>query len=228
MSTNKKTARIAGVLFLMMVIFGLAAEIFFRGKLFDSNDIFITAEKILSNIFLYRVGITCDLLMALFYLLTALALYQLLSSVNKDLAAAMVVFAAAGSILLMFNTLIEIAPLYILSGNDAGAFHSGQIQSLAMIFYDLYQHGYMIGQIFFALWVLPLGLLIMKSGFIPTICGILFVIEAIFGSMAVLVHFLIPNGTMETLLLLPGVLAEFAFLFWLLIRGISEAKATAN
>jgi hypothetical protein len=221
MGTNKKTARIAGVMFLMMVIFGLIAEIFFREKIFDSNDITVTAEKILSNVLLYRVGITCDLLMALFYLFTALTLYQLLRSVNQDLAAVMVVFAAAGSIMLLFNTLIEISPLSILSGNDyTNTFDSSQIQSLAMFFYNLYQHGYMIGQIFFALWVLPLGLLIMKSGFIPKVCGILFVIETIFGSMSVAVHFLIPNGTAETILLLPGVIAEFTFMLWLLIRGI--------
>ena len=225
MFPNKKTARIAGLLFLMMVVFGLIAEIFFRQKLFASNDITVTANNILSNIFLYRAGITCDLLMALSYLFTALALYKLLYSVNKDLAAMMVVFAAAGSILLMFNTLNEFAPLYILSGNDyVSAFDPSQKQSLAMLFYNIYLHGYMIGQIFFALWVLPLGFLIIKSGFIPKVFGMLFIIETIFGFMSVIVHFLIPNGTMETLMLLPGTLAEFTFMFWLLIRGINESK----
>jgi len=225
MNTNKKTARTAGVLFLMMVIFGLIAEIFFRGKIFDSNDIAVTADRILSNIFLYRVGITCDLLMALFYLLTALALYQLLCSVNKNAAAVMVVFAAAGSILLMFNTLIETAPLYILSGNEyVSALNSSQKQSLAMLFYNLYQHGYMIGQIFFALWVLPLGLLIYKSEFMPKVLGILFVIETIFGLITVIVHFLMPNATMETIMMLPMMVAEFSFMFYLLIRGMNESK----
>jgi hypothetical protein len=225
MSPNKKTARFAGLLFLLMVVFGLIAEVFFRQKLFASNDIAVTANNILSNIFLYRAGITCDLLMALCYLLTALALYKLLYSVNKNLAAVMVVFATAGSILLMFNTLNEFVTLYILSGNDfVSAFDLSQKRSLAMLFYNIYLHGYMIGQIFFALWVLPLGLLIMKSGFIPKVLGILFVIETIFGFMSVIVHFLIPNGTLETLMLFPGILAEFTFMFWLLIRGINESR----
>jgi len=222
---DKKTARLAGLLFLMMVVFGLFSEIFFRQKLIVSNDMALTASNILSNVFLYRVGITSDILMALSYLLTALALYKLLYSVNKNLAAVMVVFATAGSILLMFNTLNEFAPLYILSGNDyVSTFNSSQKQSLAMLFYNLYVHGYMIGQIFFALWVLPLGVLIYKSGFIPKVFGILFVIETIFGFMSVIVHFLIPNGTIETLMLLPGTIAEFTFLFWLFIRGINESK----
>jgi hypothetical protein len=225
MNTNKKTARLAGLLFLMMVVFGLLAEIFFRQKLFVADDVALTAKNILSNAFLYRAGIISDILMTLSYLLTALVLYKLLSSVNKNLASAMVVLAAAGSVLLTFNILIEIAPLYILSGNDyLSAFNASQKQSLAMLFYNLYQHGYMIGQIFFALWVLPLGVLINKSGFIPKILGILFVVETIFGLMAVIVHFLVPNGTLETIMMLPMMIAEFSFMFYLLIRGINETK----
>ncbi|MEN6317092.1 MAG: DUF4386 domain-containing protein [Clostridiaceae bacterium] len=224
-NSNKKTARLAGFFFLLMVVFGLFAEIFFREKLFVSNDIAATVSNILSNVFLYRIGIVSDILMSLSYLFTALILYKLLFSANRNMAATMVIFATAGSVLLMFNILNEIAPLYILSGNDyLNSFNSSQLQSLAMLFYNLYQHGYMIGQIFFALWVLPLGILIYKSKFIPKVFGILFVIETIFGLMAVIVHFLVSNGTMETILLLPGTIAEFSFMFWLLIRGINESK----
>lgn len=225
MSSTKKTARLAGLLFLMMVVFGLLAEVMFRQKLFVANDVVLTANNIMSNPFLYRAGITSDLLMTLSYLLTALVLYKLLSSVDKQIAAAMVVFAAAGCVLLMFNILIELSPLYILSGNVyLGDFSTTQQQSLAMFFYNLYQHGYMIGQIFFGLWVLPLGVLIIKSGFIPKILGSLFIIEALFALISVFVHFLVPNATLETVLMLPMMVAEFSFMFYLLIRGINEPK----
>jgi len=223
--TNKKTARIAGMVFLLMVIFGLAAEIFFRQKIFSTSDMATTANNILSNTFLYRAGVLSDMLMSLSYMLTALILYKLLSSVNKNMAATMVVFATAGSVLLLFNILIEIAPLYILNGNEfMSTFNSSQRQSLAMLFYNLYQHGYMIGQIFFSLWVLPLGILIYKSGFIPKVLGILFIIETIFGLLAVTVHFLIPNATLESIMMIPMMIAEFSFMFYLLIRGINESK----
>ena len=226
---NKRTARIAGLLYLLMAVFGVIAEIFFRQKLFVAADIAATANNIVSNTFLYRIGITSDIIMALIYLLTALALFKLLSPVDKNMAGAMVVFTTAGSVLLMFNVLNEIAPLYILSGNDyLSTFDPGQLQSLAMLFYNLYQHGYMIGQIFFALWVLPLGVLIYKSGFIPKVFGILFVIETIFGLLAVIVHFLMPNATIETIMMLPMMIAEFSFIFYLLIRGINESKLTKS
>jgi hypothetical protein len=85
-------------------------------------------------------------------------------------------------------------------------------------------HGYVIGQVFFALWVLPLGVLIYKSGFIPKVFGILFVIETIFGLLSVIVHFLVPNGSIETILLIPGTIAELLFMLWLLIWGVNESK----
>jgi hypothetical protein len=225
MSSTKKTARLAGLLFLMMVVFGLLAEVMFRQKLFDANDVVLTANNIISNSFLYRAGIISDMLMALCYLLTALALFKLLSHVDKYMASLMVVFATAGSVLLMFNILIELAPLYLLSGNAyLGEFSAAQQQSLSMFFYNLFQHGYMIGQIFFALWVLPLGILIVKSGFIPKILGHLFIIETLFALTAVVVHFLVPNATLETVLMLPMMIAEFSFMFYLLIQGVNEGK----
>lgn len=225
MIPNKKTARLAGLFFLLMVVFGLFAEIFFREKLFVPTDAALSAGNILANGFLYRIGIVSDILMSLSYLFTALVLYKLLASVNKNMAALMVIFAAAGSVLLMFNILNEFAPLFILNGNDyLNAFNSNQIQSLAMLYYNLYEHGYVIGQVFFALWVLPLGVLIYKSGFIPKVLGILFIIETIFGLMSVIVHFLVPNGSIETILLIPGTIAELLFMLWLLIWGVKESK----
>lgn len=228
MIPNKKTARVAGLFFLIMVVSGIAAEILFRQKLFITSDIVTTANNILSNEFLYRAGILSDMLMSLSYLITALVLYKLLSSVNKNMAAIMVVLTTAGSVLLLFNILNELAPLYILTGNDfLSAFTSIQRQSLAMLFYNLYQHGYMIGQIFFSLWVLPLGILIYKSRFMPKILGILFAIETIFGLTTVAVHFLMPNVILETILMLPMMIAEFSFMFYLLIIGINESKVKA-
>jgi len=214
--SRRNTARLAGLFFLLMVAFGLFAEIFFRQKIFVDGDAAATAGNILSNILLYRAGIVSDLLMSLCYLLTALVLYKLLAFVNKNTAAVMVVFATAGSILLMANILNQFAPLVILNGNGLlSGFDTNQLQSLAMLFYQLYQHGYMIGQIFFALWVLPLGILVYQSKFIPKVFGILFIAEAVFGSISVLVHFIAPREMIETILLLPGTIADLTFMIWL-------------
>jgi len=222
METNRKTARIAGLLFLLMVVTGLFAELFFRQKLV-SADAETTARNILDNAFLLRAGVLSDIVMALSYLFTALALYRLLRAVDRDLASLMVLFAAAGSVILLVNTLFEFLPL-VLVNLQPGTLGAAQLQELAQIAFSANAHGYMIGQVFFALWVLPLGLLIWRSKVIPKVFGVLFLIEAGCGLLAVAAHFLLGSGAVTDALLLPGTVAEFAFLIFLLIRGVNTPK----
>ena len=222
MLQTKKTARIAGLLFLLMVATGLFAELFFRQKLV-SAEAAVTAKNIFDNAFVLRAGVLSDIVMALSYLFTALALYRLLRTVDQELASLMVLFAAAGSVILLVNTLFEYLPL-VLVNLQPGAFSAEQLQELAQIGFSANANGYMIGQVFFALWVFPLGLLIGRSKFIPKLFGILFLIETVCGLLAVAAHFLLGGGVLVDALLLPGTVAEFAFLFFLLIRGVSAPK----
>jgi len=222
MVTNKKHARIAGLLFLLMVVTGLFAELFFRQKLVAA-DAAATAQNILQNALLLRAGVLSDIVMALSYLLTALALDRLLRPVDRDLSMRMVLFAAAGSVILLVNTLFEFLPLVLVS-LQPGAINAEQLQELAQICFLANANGYMIGQVFFALWVFPLGLLIWRSKFIPKVFGVLFLIETFCGLLAVAAHFLLGSRDVADVLLLPGTIAEFAFLFFLLIRGVNAPK----
>lgn len=224
MEATVRNARIAGLLFLLMVAAGLFSEIFFRQKLFAS-DAAVAAQAILDNVLLYRFGVLSDIVMSLAYLFTALALYRLLSGVDKMLAVLMVLLAASGSVLLLANIQNELAPLGLVeAGRRIGGSEEGRFQALAMLSYQAYGHGYMIGQVFFASWVLPLGILIYRSAFLPKAFGILFIIETVCGSAAVAVHFLFPSETVESLLLLTGTVAELSFMIWILVKGVDLGK----
>ena len=225
MTPTKKAARVAGLMFLLMVVSGLFAELFFRQKLF-SADAAQTMTNILQNQLLFRAGILSDIIMSLSYLLTAVLLYKLLRTVSEDKARLMVLFAAAGSVILMLNVLNEYMPL-IYATAQSGALNASQLGELSALSFAAYNNGYMIGQVFFALWVLPLGQLIVRSKFIPKVFGIFFIIEAIAGLLSVVAHFLLGNATIENLLLVPGMVAEFSFLFYLLIAGVNEKKLAA-
>jgi hypothetical protein len=221
---NQKTIRLAGLFFLGMVVSGVFTEIFVRQKLIVPGNSATTATNILSHPLLYRMGISSDILMALFYLFTALALYCLLESVSKKLASVMVVFASMGSVLLLIGVLFEAVPLYLLQSQSyLNVISLVERQAFSLFFIELYGHGYIIGQLFFALWVLPLGILIRGSQFIPKIFGTLFVVETVFALLAVFVHFLIPSTMVENLLMVPGVIAEFSFMFWLLFQGFKPS-----
>lgn len=225
MGPNKKTARLAGLLWVLMIVFGLFAQMGVRESIIIPGSAAATAANIVSANFLFRLGFVSDLAMLICYLLTPLVFYKLLSLVNKDLSALMVIFAIVGTAIGMLSLLCEYAAVQILSGTSyLGVFSTSQLESQAMLLLELNDHGYMIAHIFFALWVMPLGILIYRSGFLPRIFGILFIAETAAGVTSVILHFLFPGGTLETTLMWLGALAEFSFTFWLLLRGVRELR----
>jgi len=225
MIPNKATARLAGLLWLLMFVFGPIAQII-RGKLFITGDMVTTANNIMSNEFLFRVGFVSDLLMMIFYVLLPLALYKLLSTVNKNQAILMVIFVVLGTSINMVNLLNEFASLQILSGAEyLSVYESAQLQAQAMFSYELYLHGYEIANIFFGLWLIPLGLLVYKSKFLPRILGTMLVIGGCCLFLNVFIYFLFPRvEIISMILLIPQTISEFIFLAWLLIKGINESK----
>ena len=228
MGTNKKTARLAGFLWILMFIFGPIAQIV-RSKLFVTGDIEVTAHNIMANEFLFRLGFVSDLIMMVIFLLLPLVLYKLLNMVDKNLSMLMVIFVIVSVPINMLNLLNEFSSLHLLSGVEyLSVFGAGQLKAQAMLSYDLYLHGYEIANIFFALWLVPLGLLVYKSGFLPRVLGILLVVGGCGLFLNVFLYFLFPGyEIVNTILLIPQTIAEFLFLGWLLIRGINESKVKA-
>lgn len=225
MIPNKQTARLAGLLWFLMCVFGPIAQII-RDKLFVAGDMAATANNIMANEFLFRLGFVSDLTMMIIFVFLPLALYKLLSTVNKNQAMIMVILVMIGTAINMINLLNEFESLHLLSGAAyLSAFTVTQLQAQAMLSYDLYLHGYEIANIFFALWLVPLGLLVYKSEFLPRILGILLVVGGCCLLLNVFVYFLFPGyPIVNTIIIIPQAIAEFSFLAWLLIRGINESE----
>ncbi|MZQ99701.1 MAG: DUF4386 family protein [Acidaminobacter sp.] len=228
MGTNKKTARLAGLIWLLMFIFGPMAQVV-RSKLFIPGDSVTTAQNLLTNEFLFRLGFVSDLLMMVLFLLLPLVLYKLFCHVDKNLSLLMVIFVIVSVPINMLNLLNEFAALHLLRGAEyLNAVATEQLMANAMFTYDLYLNGYEIANVFFALWLVPLGLLVYKSGFLPKFLGTLLVVGGLSLFLEVLLYFLLPGyETVNTILLIPQTISEFAFLLWILIRGINETKVGA-
>lgn len=225
MGINKRTARLAGFLWLLMCVFGPIAQVV-RSKVFVIGNMEATASNILANESLFRLGFVSDLIMMVIFLFLPLVLYKLLSKVNRDLSVLMVILVVVSVPINMLNLLNEFASLHLLSGAAyLNAFGAGLRMAQAMLSYDLYLHGYEIANVFFSLWLVPLGLLVYRSGFLPRILGALLVAGGCSLLLEVFVHFLLPGATVvNNILLVPQTLSEFAFLLWALTKGIDESK----
>ena len=223
MSSINKNARVAGLLYLLLVPLGLFSILFGSAALIVPGDAAATAVNILASESVFRLGIVSALLVQVVNIFVVLALYKLLQPVNKTMAALMVIFILIGAPIAMLNELNRFAVLLLLHGTDALAiFTTDQIQALVPFFLDLHELGISIAGVFWGLWLFPMGYLVFKSGFLPRIIGILLMIGCfgyLIDSFAV---FLFPNANVQ--------IAPFTFWgeillpLWLLVKGVNVAQ----
>ncbi|MCK0190641.1 DUF4386 domain-containing protein [Arenibacter sp. F20364] len=226
MLSEKYLARIAGLLYLMVIICGIFAEKYVRFTLVDLNDSAVTAQNIGNQEFLFRMGFVADLLMQLAYFLLPVVLYQLLKNTSKELAGLMVLSVTVAVAIMCINMLNHYAPLLLLNHNIyTSAFSTEQINNSVSFYLEMHNKGYHIAQLFFGLWLLPLGYLVFKSGRFPKTIGI-FLMVGCFGYLTdFLIYFLFPENSiaLSEYITAPADLGEFSLCLYLLIKGVKGA-----
>ena len=211
-------ARVAGLLYLLANLFAPFALIYLPSRLIVGGDAAATANNIMASESLFRFGIVSNLFNSIANIFLVLALYQLLKVVSKNSASLMVIFSLAAVPIAMLNELTQLAVLQLLSGADhLEVFTTEQLQALAYLFLRLHGQGLNIAQIFWGLWLFPMGYLVFKSGFLPKILGILLMIGC-FGY--VIQSFAAFLGYNVSIIFLTSW-GELLFLMWLLIKGVN-------
>jgi hypothetical protein len=222
MHPTDKVARVAGALYLLGIIIGPFSLLYVPSTLIVSGNAAATAAKILTHETMFRLGILGDLLNGTIFLFVVLALYQLFKSVDKDLAALMVILGGLMQTPIFFlNSLNWIAALTLVqSPNYLAAFTRPQQEALAMLFIHLHSQGNLVNLIFAGLWLFPFGLLVMRSGFLPRFLGIWLIAEG-FAWPAVSLTGLFAPQYQDPVFTFgqPLFFAEIAIALWLLVIG---------
>jgi hypothetical protein len=216
MTSKTRLARIAGLLYLAVAVLGGFAELYVRDRIVALGDPAATAQNIRASAGLFRAGFVADLAQATIFLFTAMALYLLLRGVNELAARAMVVFVAVAVAIISLNLLNQFTALQLATGEAAGS------AALAGLFAEMHGAGYLIAQVFFGLWLLPLGYLVVRSGWFPKAIGVL-LIAGCFGYLIdTFVQFLAPSVAdgFGAVVLVPAAIGELAFVAWLLVKGV--------
>jgi hypothetical protein len=218
-----KTARVAGLMYLLLIVFGIGGQVVRMGFL-EPGDAATTVNNIMANEMLYSAANVSWLISEMFLLFLGLALYAVLKPVNKILASLMVLFIVVGVTIESLNTLNHFAVLHLVSGADyLTVFEASQLNAQVMYHLDLWDLGYKIAAMMsFGPWLIPAGYLIYKSGYFPKFLGVLAVLAGIGILTEGYQHFLLRN--FEVLSVVGGVLGvlgEFVLCGWLLIKGIN-------
>lgn len=219
-----KTARIAGVLYLVIALAAIVAHQYVPANIIVPGDAAATTSNIMENEQLLRFGgVGAELIVLLSEIVLSVVLYVLFRPVNKTLSLMAAVSRLAMTTIHGINLLNYFFALMLVSGSGyVAAFGPEQVQSLVMLFLDAHSFGFTIGIAFLTLHVFILGYLIFKSSFIPRIFGVLFELAAVgylFDSFALLLSS--SYTTTPAFVAIPIAVAEIAFPLWLLIKGVN-------
>lgn len=226
MNSNKKTARIAGVLYLLVGIFGGFAEGYVEPRMYVAGNAAATAGNVIANAGLVRMGVVADLLDGTCFVFLALTLYTLLQYVNRSAARAMLVLVALATGITCFNAVFEFEGLRVAT--DAGFASSFGVASngLVLLLLEIQHYGLLSAQIFFGLWLAPLGYLAYKSGWFPKMLGVLLIVGTVCYLVDLFAAFALPGfgQAIHGYITIPSGIAEIWMVFYLLLIGVKARK----
>ena len=223
MSSPKRLARIAGLLYLTVALFSGFAFVYVLGRVYVPGDAAATAAQVLANSGLVRFGVVADLLQATVFAFLGMTLYQLLQHVNKSAASAMVILVAIATAIMCLNLIFQFAALLVATDRSyVAAFGAAGSNALVMLLLDMHHYGFLIAQIFFGLWLVPLGYLAYKSEMFPKVLGGVLIVGGVCYLVEMLALFLVPDigEKISGFLVIPPTIAEIWMLGYLLVRGV--------
>jgi hypothetical protein len=221
MKSGFNPGRFAGFLYLLTG-FAVVRLKYIPGALLAGGDAADTAKNIAANQLLFRFGIVSDLITATAAIFVTLALYRLFRAVNRTEAVLLVILGGVMPGAVYFcNALNDVAALlFALPANFLSGFEKPQRDAFVMLFLRLHDYGVFANEIFWGLWLLPFGLLVWRSGFIPRILAV-FLFVACFGYLAFSFTGLLAPQYLNTVARAANIaiLGEGPIILWLVIMG---------
>lgn len=227
---TKRLARLAGAVYVSL---GIAAALGYYHAPLVQGDLSAIGREITGTDIRFRIAVVSDVLSAVLAVPLALLLYQLLKPVNKTQAALMallLLLAIPVSFVVALNYVA--AQLLLTAAPEVSTLTVAQRDALGMLFLRLHTDGVLAVEIFWGLWLLPFGLLVMRSHFLPRVLGILLIIAGVAYVAHSLTTLLLAGHRVvlyERVTMLARAAGEFPIMFWLLIKGadVPQASSTA-
>ncbi len=228
MNSNKTTARLAGLLWILVGVTTGISLGYVRSTLIVFADATTTATNIVASESLFRAGIVSSVLTQIFLLFLGLTLFRLFRRSNKTAATIILTSTLVAAAIGTVNSLNNLGAVTVLTNPDyRKAFQPEQLNALAMIFLRLNNFGIGLLEVFTAIFLFSLGLLIIRSGALPRLLGFLLIIGACAFPINTFTKILVPQfypALITQLTMLCNAFGPLATMLWLLIKGVDEHK----
>lgn len=226
-TSSKRLARIAGMFYLFVAIFGGFSQGVAPALLYVGGDAAATAGNVIANPALVPVVVVAHLTNAVFFVLTAVALYLLLSHVQQHVARVMVIAVVLAAGIISVSAVFAFAASRVASdATYVAAFGAAGVNALVLLLLEIEHYGILAAQVFFGLWLAPLGYLTHRSGLFPKALGVVLVAATVSYLVDVFVAFLAPDFAPQAhpFLTITPLVAEVWMLGYLLVKGVRSPR----
>lgn len=224
MTSLKNSARLAGFLYLVMILSALYSHMYVPLQLWVKGDALATTRNILDHETLFRTCILVNLIGAIIFLFLALNLDRLLRKVDPQLSRIMMVLVHLQVPVIFVLAIFKLTALMLLKSGVSSIVATDQLPHLAMLFLEMNGYGSMILGLFAGLWLIPFGMLTYRSKFIPRVLGILLITAGAGYALTSVLAMTVPvfSAQAQMLPFIFFALGEVPIMLWLLIKGIRE------
>ena len=225
----KRLARIAGVLYLLVGICGGFAEGFVDPKMYVAGNAAATTRNVVASAELVRLGVVAHLLDGTFFVFVAMTLYALLRHVHRDVARAMLLLVVLAAGIICLNAVFEFEGLARCNRQLVGRPPSAaraRMPLVLLLLIETQHYGTLIAQVFFGLWLVPLGYLARKSQLFPNWLGSVLILGGVCYLVDLLAAFLAPEFAQKihSFVVIPSAIAEISMVLYLLVVGVKTAR----
>lgn len=227
MNTKIPTDRLAGALYLVVVVTGVFSLMYVPTQVTITDGPGTVANHLAANAAVFRGGIAAFVINQVAFLMLPFALFSLLHTVHKSAAVSMVALAVAGVPIALIGVVFKLVALDVLEQCCGQSIASDQRDSLAMMFLNGYDNALLVATLFWGLWLLPFGYLVIRSGFLPRSLGALLILGGLGYLAQVILEILASQTGVPGWILLPAAGGEIGICLWLLFIGIGKRQSRA-
>ena len=228
MTSENRLSRLAGLLYLIVVVTGIFSLAYVPSQINAANDPAATAHNIVMHESLFRLGIASFLIEQVAFLLLPLVLFRLFRSTHHTAAVLMMALALASIPIALVSVGHRLDALALLTDARFGqAFAPEQLQAMAALSLEAYGNGLLVTRLFWGLWLLPFGYLVLKCGFLPKLLGVLLMLGCLGYLVNVFGELLVPHYFdmwIANYAGIPAAIGEIGTCLWLLLVGARRPK----
>lgn len=219
-------ARVAGLVYLVLIISGIFGLVYMPATLIDWSNPATTVAQIKDQEMFFRLGVMADVICFVCFIFLPLVFYKLLAWVSREAAILMVVFALISIPLTLVNMVKLVDVLTLLSGHSyLAAINGAELHAQVMYLLVSFNNNTLIANIFWGAWLFPFGYLVMKSGILPWVLGVLLILGGLGYLAEFIMKFMFSQESVPFWIGLPGTIGEFGICLWLLIMGVRNTPA---